>query len=195
MSGRAQSAVRPISPTDFNRIVSLGFEENAFELPRWGEPDVVAVVPGFAETVQSPFIFDYERERLTQFTSRIVRDRIFRRLVLHAYDRRCAFTGLKLINGRGRAEVDAAHIKSVEAKGPDTLANGLALSGTAHWMFDRGLISLSDDLQIMISRQANDPESIRSFVNMTGRAIVPQRAVQRPHPHFLQWHRENCFKH
>jgi putative restriction endonuclease len=195
MSGRAQSAVRPISPTDFNRIVSLGLEDNEFELPRWGEPDVVAVVPGFAETVQSPFIFDYERERLTQFTSRIVRDRIFRRLVLHAYDRRCAFTGLKLINGGGRAEVDPAHIKSVEAKGPDTLANGLALSGTAHWMFDRGLISLSDDLQIMISRQANDPESIRSFVNMTGRAIVPQRAVQRPHPHFLQWHRENCFKH
>ncbi len=194
LSGRAQSAVRPISPTDFNRIVSLGFEENEFELPRWGEPDAATAETGFAETVQ-PFIFEYEQERVTQFTSRIVRDRIFRRLVLQAYDRRCAITGLKLINGGGRAEVDAAHIRSVEANGPDILANGLALSGTAHWMFDRGLISLSDDLQIMISRQANDPESIRSFVNETGRAMVPQRAVQRPHPHFLQWHRENCFKH
>lgn len=194
ISGRAQSAVRPISATDFNRIVSLGFEEIDFELPRWGESDVATATPGFAEAIQSPFIFDFERERVTQFTSRIVRDRIFRRLVLQAYDRRCAITGLKLINGGGRAEVDAAHIKSVEANGPDILANGLALSGTAHWMFDRGLISLSDDLQILVSRQANDPESIRSFVNRTGRAMVPQLAVQRPHPHFLHWHRENCFK-
>jgi putative restriction endonuclease len=194
ISGRAQAAVRTISATDFNRIVSRGFEENELELPRRDELDLATAAPGFAEAGQSPFIFDYERERVIQFTSRIVRDRIFRRLVLQAYDKRCAITGLKLINGGGRAEVDAAHIKSVEANGPDILANGLALSGTAHWMFDRSLISLSDDLQILVSRQANDPESIRSFVNRTGRAMVPRLAVQRPHPHFLRWHRENCFK-
>ena len=34
ISGRAQSAVRPISPDDFNRIVTLGLEENAPLLPR-----------------------------------------------------------------------------------------------------------------------------------------------------------------
>lgn len=72
--------------------------------------------------------------------------------------------------------------------------SGLALSGTAHWMFDRGLISLSDDLDILISRQANDADGIRSFINRTGRAFPPLRAHDRPHPHFLQWHRENCFK-
>jgi putative restriction endonuclease len=61
-------------------------------------------------------------------------------------------------------------------------------------MFDRGLISFSDDLDILVSRQANDPESIRGLINKTGRAIVPLRPSARPHPHFLQWHRENCFK-
>jgi hypothetical protein len=69
------------------------------------------------------------------------------------------------------------------------------LSGTAHWMFDRGLLSLSDDLDILISRQANDPDSIRGLINKTGRAIVPTRAFERPHSHFLRWHRDNCLKH
>lgn len=82
-------------------------------------------------------------------------------------------TGLQLINGGGRAEVAAAHIRPVEANGPVIVSNGLALSGTAHWMFDRGLISLSDDLCILVSRQANDPDSVRSFVNRTGKAFAP----------------------
>ncbi|SEI66561.1 HNH endonuclease [Sphingobium sp. AP50] len=101
--------------------------------------------------VREPFIFqDEERTRIDHFSSRIVRNRVFRRLVLRAYDERCAITGLKLINGGGRAEVQAAHIRPVEANGPDTINNGLALSGTAHWMFDRGLISLSDELEILV---------------------------------------------
>ena len=71
----------------------------------------------------------------------------------------------------------------------------LALSGTAHWMFDRGLISLSDDLEILVSRHSNNPDEIRAFINKSGRAIAPERMSERPHPHFLEWHRENCFKH
>lgn len=61
-------------------------------------------------------------------------------------------------------------------------------------MFDRGLISLSDDLDILVSRQANDPDGIRSFVNKTGRAFAPPNPHDRPHPRFLHWHREHCFK-
>jgi len=192
ISGRAQAAVRPLSPEDFDRIVSLGLREDAPELPRGG---TAAEVWGGLEDVQAPFEFDEPRSRVLQLSSRIVRDRLFRRLVLQAYDKRCAITGLRLINGGGRAEVDAAHIKPVEANGPDIISNGLALSGTAHWMFDRGLITLTDDLEILVSRQANDPDSIRALINRTGRAIVPSRPHQRPHPHFLKWHRENCFKH
>jgi putative restriction endonuclease len=123
-----------------------------------------------------------------------VRDKVFRQVVLQAYDQRCAITGLKLINGGGRAEVAAAHIKPVEANGPDIVTNGIALSGTAHWMFDRGLISLDDDLGILISRQVNDQLGARAFINGSGQALQPMRASERPHPHFLQWHREHCFK-
>jgi putative restriction endonuclease len=190
ISGRAQSAVRPISPSDFKRITDLGFEERVPLLPRLDD-DVSSA--GFDET-QAPFQFDQQRDRISVTVSRIMRDRVFRRVVLRAYDERCAITGLKLINGRGRAEVAAAHIRPVEASGPDIVSNGLALSGTAHWMFDRGLISLADDLEILVSRQTNDPESVRSIINRSGRALAPQRISDRPHPHFLEWHREHCFK-
>jgi len=190
ISGRAQSAVRPISPEDFRRIVELGFEEKVPLLPRF---DNEMLAPGFDEE-QVPFRFDEQRDRVSVTVSRILRDRVFRRVVLRAYDERCAITGLKLINGRGRAEVAAAHIRPVEASGPDIVSNGIALSGTAHWMFDRGLISLADDLEILISRQTNNPQEIRSIINKSGHAIAPHRISDRPHPHFLKWHRENCFK-
>lgn len=77
-----------------------------------------------------PFAFEEDRSRLSSLTSRIVRDPVFRRAVLRAYHKRCSITGLKLINGGGRAEVEAAHIRPVEANGPDIVSNGLALSGT-----------------------------------------------------------------
>ena len=190
ISGRAQSAVRPIAPDDFKRIVELGLEESTPLMPRIGE---LPPSSEFQED-QAPFEFDEQRDRTNFSVSRIVRDRVFRTIVLRAYEQRCAITGLSFINGGGRAEVAAAHIRPVEANGPDIVNNGIALSGTAHWMFDRGLIGLSDDLEILISRQANDPGSIRSFINSSGRAFPPSRSSDRPHPHFLQWHREHCFK-
>jgi putative restriction endonuclease len=190
ISGRAQAAVRPISAADFNRILERGLDDRDPVLPR---VDDTAPTPGLAEE-QASYLFEQERNRVFQLTSRAVRDRVFRRIVLRAYSERCAISGLKLINGGGRAEVNAAHIRPVEKNGPDTVHNGIGLSSTAHWMFDRGLISLGDDLQILISRQANDPAGVQAFVNKTGFAIPPQRATDRPHPRFLQWHRENCFK-
>jgi putative restriction endonuclease len=190
ISGRAQAAVRGLSPSDFSRIVGVGLTDDNPRLPRTDRP---VHIDGLRED-RTPFLYDEARERVSAIVSRPLRDRVFRHVVLRAYDERCAVTGLKLINGGGRAEVEAAHIKSVEANGPDIVTNGLALSGTAHWMFDRGLIGLSDDMRIIISRQANDPDSIRSIINSSGRVLVPLREADRPHPQFVRWHREHCFK-
>ncbi|SNZ19433.1 HNH endonuclease [Cohaesibacter gelatinilyticus] len=197
ISGRAQSAVRPVSPKDFGRIIERGFDEQELDLPRFDEQQEdqpgSLELPGMAEG-QTPFIFDQPRTIEEQTIKRKVRDRLFRSVVVKAYDKRCAITGLQLINGGGRAEVEAAHIKPVKDNGPDIISNGIALSGTVHWMFDRGLIGLRDDYEILISRHVNDPSSIQSLINKTGKAIVPPRQSDRPHPTFLAWHRDNCFK-
>ncbi|MBA4163554.1 MAG: restriction endonuclease [Erythrobacter sp.] len=185
----AQAAVRPLSNSDFARIIALGLPDDD-TLPRTGDLEPLNRVQ---DSPQMPF--EIERPIVQTLLNRPFRDRAFRRAVLHAYDGRCAVTGWKLVNGGGRLEAEAAHIRPVEYGGPDSLRNGLALSGTAHWMFDRGLIGLTDSLDIMVSRQVNDPSSVEAIINPTRKAIVPTREAERPHPQFLAWHRENCFKH
>ncbi len=192
VSGRAQSAVRPISDMDFDRIISRGLVNESGVLPRLGtQPEV----DGFADAHQVPFGHIPVRERVIQLTNRTVRDRNFRRTVLRAYGERCAITGLRLINGGGRAEVEAAHIRPVGHDGPDIVSNGIALSGTAHWMFDRGLVGLSDDLEVLVSRQTNDIDTVAGMINDTGHLLSPQRLSERPRREFVAWHREHCFKH
>lgn len=190
ISGRAQAAVRTLAPADFAQIVERGLGSGDGILPR---VDLQEPVDGFAENQQG-FIHLSARGRVSQLTNRAVRDRNFRKTVLRAYGERCAITGLRLINGGGRAEVEAAHIRPVERDGPDIVSNGVALSGTAHWMFDRGLVGLADDLTILVSRQANDPDAINSMINSTGGLLAPNRAAERPRAEFVIWHRDNCFK-
>lgn len=190
VSGRAQAAVRPLSASDFNHIVTQALAGTDVVLPRIA--DGAPIDPGLGEFAQTPF--EFERERTTLLMSRPIRDRVFRSIVLRAYDQQCAVTGFKFINGGGRAEVEAAHIRPVERNGPDTVQNGIALSGTVHWMFDRGLIGLGNNLEILVSRHVNDRDGVRALINPTGRLIGPTNPELRPHPTFLSWHRENCFK-
>lgn len=191
ISGRAQAAVRTLSASDFARIVERGLGHDEDILPR---VDQATSVTGFSDT-QSEFLHLTARDRVARLTNRALRDRNFRKTVLRAYGERCAITGLRLINGGGRAEVEAAHIRPVEKDGPDIISNGVALSGTAHWMFDRGLVGLNDDLTILVSRQANDVEAIQFMINQSGSLIVPSRAAHRPRAEFVAWHRDNLFKH
>lgn len=192
--GLAIAAMRTISEQDFARIISYGFPEEAEDLPRM---DVIDEAHEVAEA-PTPFLFDtpeiLPRKTESILLNKKVRDRAFRSNVLRAYDKTCAFTGLRFINGGGRAEVQAAHIRPVEHNGPDSLNNGLALSGTVHWMFDRGMLSLSDEADILVSRHINNIDEVDRLLVKNRKARLPVNAAQRPHPDYLAWHRKNCFK-
>ncbi len=183
-NGRAVQSIRTISDVDFSQIVGLGLVDEDELLPRFD--DVEPFQHMFAEE-RVPW--EGPVDRVTSLVSRAVRDRQFRKRVLDAYDRRCAFTGMQLINGGGRAEAQAAHVMSVEAGGPDVITNGIALSGTVHWMFDRGLISLSDDGSILLSRKINDVENVKKLIYPDLTARLPSHVDVRPHPRYLGWHR------
>lgn len=190
--GRVQWAVRPISDQDFLRLLEIGFSERDAILPRMADEADPPARFGLEDDARA---FQPEARRsVEQIVTRPLRDRIFRRQVLEAYGSRCALTGLKFINGRGRAEVEAAHIQPVAEGGPDSVHNGLALSGTVHWMFDRGLIGLTGDGEIAVSRQVNNPEEIWRLMNPSRRARAPISPTLRPHPRYLAWHWTFCFK-
>jgi putative restriction endonuclease len=98
-------------------------------------------------------------------------------------------TGLKLINGGGRCEIEAAHIRPVEDGGPDSPRNGIALSRTIHWMFDRHFLSISDTGEILVAKKFV-PEQIRKMLNNDGKIRVPSSPSYQPHPVFLKYHRD-----
>lgn len=187
-NGRAVQSIRRLADEDFNRIISLGLVEEDELLPR---VDDDAPVPQLVQEERSPWLGPVDRS--TMLVSRTVRDRQFRKRVLDVYQSTCALTGMKLINGGGRAETQAAHAMSVKAGGPDVASNGIALSGTVHWMFDRGLISLSDDGNILLSRKINDVDGVERLIFKDRKARLPMSLLHRPHGRYLQWHRSECF--
>jgi putative restriction endonuclease len=83
-------------------------------------------------------------ERSRRVVEAVERDARFRRSVMTAYDYRCAVTGLEigsLPEGRATRLLDAAHIRPVAHRGPDSVTNGLSLTPTVHRPFDEGLIT------------------------------------------------------
>lgn len=197
--GRSIQAVRVINEAEFAALVHAGLSEPDEWPQRVDRPEAphVPAAPlslfGIEEAAQTGYVADgFERPIITQAINRPFRDAKFRQHIRRVYDRTCAFTGLRLINGGGRPEVEAAHIVPVERGGNDSVQNGIALSGTVHWMFDRGLLSLADDFTILQSRQLN--EDVSHLLVRDGKARVPSPAHLRPHPHYLSWHRTNIFK-
>ncbi len=190
-SGYAVSAVQPIPDPDFYRIVDAGFIDEQDVLPRDSTMDTQYA---FTETQQAEFLHARTQDRIEIKLNKIKRDQVFRKIILAAYKKKCAFTGLGFINGRGRAEVQAAHIKPVAANGPDCVQNGLALSGTVHWMFDRGLLSISNDYDILVSRHINNLDEIDRLLHADRKVVLPSNRHEWPHPVFMEWHRNNCFK-
>lgn len=183
--GNSVSAVRLISSREFNDILFHAYPEN---LSPMGVNQSVETVDGF-EDVQTYF----ERPIVERLTKRKFRDAAFRRQVKKAYSATCAMSGLSLKNGGGRPEVEAAHIIPVEENGPDIVQNGLALSGTLHWMFDRGLIGVDEDYSIIISEDKIPKSTVERLIVPDRRLILPSDAAQRPHPAYLKHHRERFF--
>lgn len=181
-------AVRAVTDAEFDLIVRAGFEPVLAPVPTM---EGVAAGTRFPGAAEEPATFD--RPIVERFASRPFRDAAFSEAVKSAYRNTCAVTGLRIINGGGRAEVQAAHIRPVAASGPDSVRNGLALCGTVHWMFDRGLLSLDDDYRILTAK-GRVPEPVLRLINPDGRLRVPARPESRPHAQFLRYHRENVFR-
>lgn len=179
--GVNQSAVRALPEADFVRIVAAGLAEAG-----------AAHAPGFAEA-QIPFDGPAARGVIDSLLSRPLRNRAFRRQVLEAYDGTCAISGLSLRNGGGWMEVEAAHVRPVADDGPDDVRNGLALSSTLHKLFDRGLVTVADDMSILFSENKVPRDTRARLFDPSGQLRVPKYSHLRPHPDFLRYHRERVF--
>jgi putative restriction endonuclease len=179
-------ALRSLPDADYVLIVQAGFVQTIGEMSdKIGHAD--APYSGFDDVPQEPF----DRPIVERVVSRPFREAAFAVGVRQAYANTCAMTGLSIINGGGRAEMQAAHIWPVADHGPDSIRNGLALSSTIHWMFDRGLVSIDENYNVLVAR-GRLPAPIAQMLRRE--LLLPKRPEQRPHARFLRYHRDRVFK-
>lgn len=181
--GQFGQSVRIIPDQEFEAIFAAGFADL---LPGASLAADVGLDEG-----EEPLMIDRPLVEMT--TSRPFRDRAFRGAVRTAYGNRCAVTGLHLLSAKGHPEVQAAHIRPVADKGSDSVRNGLALTGTMHWLFDAGLISVSENMKVLVAKALVPPQVI-GLINPSGEITLPTDRTRWPYPAFLAHHRMTYFK-
>ncbi|MDO8296541.1 MAG: HNH endonuclease [Caulobacter sp.] len=179
--GQFGHSVRIITDQEFDAIFAAGFADILPGTPLSEGPD------GYDE---EPLVIDRPLVELT--TLKPFRDRAFRHSVRQAYGNRCAISGLAILNAKGNPEVQAAHIRPVLDNGSDSVRNGLALTGTFHWLFDQGVIAINGDMKILVADNFLPPK-LKGLINESGSLNLPSDRTKWPHPAFLEHHRKTYF--
>lgn len=124
------------------------------------------------------------------------RDPAFRSVVLAAWRHTCAFCGFSVQLDNVDLALEAAHIRWVQAGGPDALNNGLACCCLHHQAFDRGAISVADDLSILVSARLHGHGKLdEQFLRLSHRPLgKPAHMNARPSHEYLSWHRKQVFR-
>ncbi|MEH2142972.1 HNH endonuclease [Nostoc sp.] len=126
----------------------------------------------------------------------VIRNAFFRTAIIHIYDYRCAFCGLKVTKKVNQNIVDGAHIKPFSQFYDSKINNGIALCKNHHWAFDRGWLAVDEQYKIIVS---NDLEEVsphaKPMKDFHGETILlPNTEQHFPELEALQWHRQNIFQ-
>lgn len=181
-------SIRELHGDDFCEIASAGLTDTL-------NPDLGIRLglagPGLDDATRHILENPISERRIEQILlNRKVRDANFRNHVLSAYDDTCAVTGLRIVNGGGKAEAQAAHIWPVADGGPDIVQNGIALSATAHWMFDRHLFTFDDNFCLLVSHNKMPHEYLKLLPGAGEQIRLPKDSALHPRMDFVRKHRE-----
>jgi len=135
---------------------------------------------------------DQSAYRAARETGRSAR---FKNQVVSGYHFTCALTGYRLTTADQTGIVEAAHIHQHAKSRNNDPDNGLALTPTAHALFDMGLWSVADDLRILVKPSGVFTEdfplggfSLRAYAER-GLFLHPSNKL-RPNSTHLSWHRQ-----
>ena len=115
----------------------------------------------------------------------------FRVLVMDEYGRRCAITGERTL-----PVLEAAHIQPYSELGPHDVTNGVFLRSDLHTLFDRGYLTLTNELKVEVSPRIREEYSNgRDSYALHGQdlKILPTIMAHRPDKKCLEWHQNNRF--
>ncbi|MDZ8078332.1 MAG: HNH endonuclease [Nostoc sp. SerVER01] len=126
----------------------------------------------------------------------VIRNAFFRTAIIHIYDYRCAFCGLKVTKKVNQNIVDGAHIKPFSQFYDSKINNGIALCKNHHWAFDRGWFAVDEQYKIIVSSDLVEvspyAKPMKDFHGET--ILLPNTEQHFPELEALQWHRQNIFQ-
>jgi hypothetical protein len=178
--------------TNLVRIRGLEWEEMSTLLGVGLSDDLLETALRLESLEQwTPFVAE---DRAVYQVSRQKRDAAFRTIVLGNYGYTCAVTGQRFFSAH-HVEADGAHIIGKEVRGTDDPRNGIALSKSAHWAFDRGIFTISDQYEVIVNPKISNASvaNFRALKLNERKILLPQDSCYLPHPDALAWHRQEVF--
>lgn len=123
-----------------------------------------------------------------------IRGGIFKREIPKIYNYTCCISGMNINATVNVSLIDACHIIPFSESYDDTITNGLALCPNLHRAFDRGLISIDDNYQVIVSSknifsEGNSNYGIRQFEGKT--ILLPENSKYYPSLENLANHRKS----
>lgn len=139
----------------------------------------------------SPFVSE---DRAVYQVAKVKRDAAFRKIVLENYSQSCAVTKTRFAYSR-LFEAQAAHIIGKDVNGTDDPRNGISLSHTTHWAFDKGIFTISDQFEVLVHPRAFDADLNNFQILECNRhkITLPSDESNYPHQDALRWHRDEVY--
>lgn len=120
-----------------------------------------------------------------------IRGGLFKREIPKIYNNTCAISGLRIDAITNISMVDACHIVPFSEGYDDSLTNGIALCPNLHRAFDRGLISISDNYEVILNKTFVENQSVYNLSQFEGRKILlPNHSNFYPALENLSQHRK-----
>ena len=137
-------------------------------------------------------LIDLEAVRHVGRSGGFTRDKGFRLNVLEAYGHKCCVCGSQYVVSTASA-MEAAHIVPRSYRGSDLVQNALCLCPVHHWAFDKGFLTIDDELCVRVSRLVQEADKTSSWLSeLDGRpaTLVAHSPISVA---ALAWHRRNVF--
>lgn len=135
---------------------------------------------------------DFSAESRAVIIRQRIRQHDFRQRILANYDNRCCISGIS----EPRLLV-ASHIKPWRDDKENRLnpANGLCLSPLYDKAFDSGLISLDDEMKVILSQRIKNSDSLYPFFMAYEGKPITMPFRYKPDSEFVAYHRKHIFNH
>ena len=119
-----------------------------------------------------------------------IRGGLFKREIPKIYDNTCAISGLRIDSTANISMIDACHIVPFSDGYNDTLTNGIALCPNLHRAFDRGLISINDNYEVILNSNFIENSSAYNLSQFINKQItLPKQIEFHPELENLKQHR------